>query len=586
MTIYYWKGASGSESLLTEHAEAITRILNRDYTPAQLERLKYNSASPIYSFRLNDADRLLFTTHNECLHVLECIKNHDYQKSRFLKKGVLKNYINSFESLASPFETVDTLPVYSIERSLSTSPVGLDYYNNRFVSLSLEQTNVIHSISLPLILVGAAGTGKSYVSLSLLLQKIELTGSGRFLYVTKEKHLADQMKTNWDDGFSSNIDINTCTVNFQSYYDLCTLDSPEKKAINDTHLHSWFQTSKASQPTGLTSAGEYLREFRICSGFSKEDYCQLGVRQSSVEPAARPVVYDNYLHYLRSLHDTEYDPSFYTLDNSDPYDFIVVDESQNLSMLQLQQLSALAKDDAIVYCLDPHQDLIGVIPVRVLLELQLQSKHVTTLQLEQTRRYSHQVGWALNQLLAFGHQCMGGKRDKKEVSKITALPEAQVGEFYVMEPDEASHEAWLKDRASSTYLAIVTTDSFLIEARERFHTELVFTVEQIQGQEFDTVIAYKLLANDLSEEHLKKIARQPKSEAKSVSIYRAKTQDNEHANYAPWIHALFTAYSRAMHTLVIVETNTRINQTYLEMFKNKTPIQNLKPAPAKKKLNP
>ena len=71
MRIYYWKSATGSTDLLADHDRSINDLLNGDYSPHDLEKLRTGSSYPIYSFRLNRCDRLLFTTHKNCLHVLE-----------------------------------------------------------------------------------------------------------------------------------------------------------------------------------------------------------------------------------------------------------------------------------------------------------------------------------------------------------------------------------------------------------------------------------------------------------------------------------------------------------------------------------
>jgi len=71
MTVYYWKGAEGASSLLEEYQDAIQCLLTGDYRAADLEKLQNNSNQIIYSYRLNIEDRLLFTTREGRLHVLE-----------------------------------------------------------------------------------------------------------------------------------------------------------------------------------------------------------------------------------------------------------------------------------------------------------------------------------------------------------------------------------------------------------------------------------------------------------------------------------------------------------------------------------
>ena len=95
MPNYYLRTALGRVSLLEEHAEAIHRLTHNDYALADLEKL--SGYDNIYSFRLNRTERLLLSTvmvdGQQFWLVLEHLPTHDYEKSRFLKSGVLRNYL-------------------------------------------------------------------------------------------------------------------------------------------------------------------------------------------------------------------------------------------------------------------------------------------------------------------------------------------------------------------------------------------------------------------------------------------------------------------------------------------------------------
>ena len=93
MTIYYWSGVTGAHDLLEQHQSTIQRLLNRDYNTNDLERLNCTSKYKIYSFRLNQTERLLFTEYNGYLVVLEHLPTHDYHKSKFLQHHVLDRFI-------------------------------------------------------------------------------------------------------------------------------------------------------------------------------------------------------------------------------------------------------------------------------------------------------------------------------------------------------------------------------------------------------------------------------------------------------------------------------------------------------------
>lgn len=155
MTIYYWQGATGSDALLKEHAEAIASLLSGDYSHQQLEKLRNKALLPIYSFRLNKADRLLFTTYKGFLYVLEHIENHDYQKSRFLKKGVLAHHLaeEDQKALCLVFTELDdneSKPTFEVSLE-AEKPAALEYYNQQSIAFSEPQENILKTTSLPLI---------------------------------------------------------------------------------------------------------------------------------------------------------------------------------------------------------------------------------------------------------------------------------------------------------------------------------------------------------------------------------------------------------------------------------------------------
>ena len=94
--LYYLRGALGEAHLLKEHSESIQALLSGAYGKHNLERLQGHD---VYSYRLNERARLLFAIHDfgtgPSLLILDYLPTHDYHKSRFLRSGVLKNYLSA-----------------------------------------------------------------------------------------------------------------------------------------------------------------------------------------------------------------------------------------------------------------------------------------------------------------------------------------------------------------------------------------------------------------------------------------------------------------------------------------------------------
>ena len=535
MTIYYWKGATGTAELLNEHAGSIRRIITRDYNPRDLEKLQLSNSCVIYSFRTNGAARLLFTTHEGCLHVLEYLPTHDYQKSRFLRKGVLNRHLDKGGFVAL---MTDEAPPSFIDTLSEPKPIGLDYYNQQFISLSNEQQGLLEDYRLPLIISAEPGSGKTLLGTIMLAQA---TGQ-HALYVTKERYLVDSTRANY---LALSQQDEVVDVEFKTYHDL--LGCKEQIYATDDDFMEWRGLKNQSRDKMAV-----YQEFRICSAFEKESYHALGQRQSSIPIDERAAFYDLYLGYLRHLGD-KIDPSFHPLAEQALYDLIVVDEAQNLSLQQLVSLSRLSRGHQIVYCMDPNQNSVDVCATRVLLGVLLHEHGVTTKTLSKTYRCSQWVATAVNAFLDEKHKVLGGKMDRQEASALTVHDNAPLGEFHMITPEQVDSQ-WVNARLG--HLAVITTEELREEASRLFGTPLVFTPKEIQGQEFHTVVVYKLLSE----------APKFVQTNQSSSRNRAKKGKGDNAS-APFIGLYFTACTRARHTLMIVERNTRESRLWLNGFR-------------------
>ena len=586
--IYYWKGASGSTSLIDAHRNTIRRLLTNDYSHHDLELLKNTtSPTPIYSFRINQIERLLFTTYQGCLHVLEHLPTHDYANSRCFKRGVVQADVERHGGAPVILfeEILSTEPLPQFNADVTFSSVGLAYYNKQFLALSEEQDVILQKmnsragsserIELPVVIIGSAGTGKSLIGLSAIFEKISSGEQVRCLYVSQEPRLVADMRTHWNAGYATS-DL----VDFLSYDELHGKDN----VVSFESFERWFLGLKTTVTTVLETAEACYKEYRICSGFTPEHYCSLGERQSSVPREHRAAFYrfyEGYLRHLSFIH--EFDPELNSFSDEAVYDFIVVDEAQNFSLVQNKQLARLAKDRSIVFCMDSHQSLLmGEHSPQVLLNecLRAESISLNPLILKTTHRCTQQVAEALSRINSIRQKLLGGNIDKSETSEICVRSDAAEGTFMLMQSSEMTSQKDLMRRAKTIELAVVTSPDLISEAKTLFDTPLVFTPKQIIGQEFHTVVVYQLLSDSASQHLLRLNTTKDRlsldEQKSSVHLPKTKTKILNAEDYAPWIHRYFIAASRAKNTLVIVEERDRVTALFLEHLKD----SRLKSAPA------
>ena len=104
MKVLFWRDAIVDITKFSEvYSGTIDNLIQGQYKSLHLEKLRVNSITPIYSIRHDSSTRILFTTYQGQICILEVILNHDYNKSRYLRnRHCLQNALEKI-SLDSPF---------------------------------------------------------------------------------------------------------------------------------------------------------------------------------------------------------------------------------------------------------------------------------------------------------------------------------------------------------------------------------------------------------------------------------------------------------------------------------------------------
>jgi ankyrin repeat protein len=571
MTIYYWNQATTLTNLFDnpEIKECVENLLTGNYNHGDLEKLNGPQNLIIYSFRLNRSGRLLFTTHDKSLHVLEHLPTHDYQKSRYLKRSVLRMFLdkNKSETFQMISREADK-PVFQ-KRKPGEVAIRLDYFDHQFIKLSDEQDHLL-SAQLPLIVTGPAGSGKTYTALSMLSNYIASDASLEkpLLYLAKNERLVHSIREMWND-FVNEEDGHK--VHFMTYHQLAFGDAT---IVDKTYFFDWHDALPENNLIKMLSPNLAYQEFRTCSGFDLRDYSKLGERQSQIhQPSDRELSYGMYLRYLDHLdRNGKIDPNFSNplLEKAEAYSLIVFDEAQLMSIKALQEASHWAEKNKIVYCMDPHQNIEDAQATRAILELSFYNKelHIHSVRLNKTHRSPLYVANLVNKVIDMEYFITGGKIDKEEVGSICVASLENKGHIHLIKTSELSQTApWLINRAKTNHLAVITPEDFVAEACTLFNTALVFTPSQIQGLGYHTVVMYKMLANDASSNVLRNIAPKLKffNGSNSSSPNRAKSGKSDF-NHAIWFRTLYVALTRASNTLVWVDSIDNTSRALLHQI--------------------
>lgn len=608
MTLFYsLRGALGEDALLQEHEEAILNLLQGTCAPSDIERLVGHKQ--VYSLRLNLQARLLFTIHRvqgkDYLLVLDYLPTHDYHKSRFLKYGLLQQYLEKqeeayaqavqvmeeaenplFEKMSSQEfqDLINPLQInrqeYALAQPHNLDRSVLDFYQHQWIELSEEQQEILE-LSLPTAVTGAAGSGKSCIALSLLSARAKLylrtvaedekEELPSLLYVTETQRLAEEMGGLW-----KALPVSRDTqgwVRFLTYQQLLqelVALPPETTWVGFDEFNSWYnsyylarektQAKIRKKPLNIISSHLLYQEFRIASGHTAEQYGTNTEKQA---------VYANYQHYVDTLKtQRKIDAALYTLPFKNCYDLIIADEVQNFSLGQLTVLNKLAKKNAFAAFGDPHQDTANHRPVFPFLWNLLGIKKSQRKELQLTYRSPSQVVGIANEILAFKRNLLGGLRYKGESTGIQAMTaKHQGGHFFLVQEQQLDACPWLRQAPKGANFAVVTLPKYQKKAKKIFQTDCVFTPDQIKGSEFSFVLVFRLFSHYdelflYASQRIKQVNKL--GQQASLHLPKEHREDKKFDEYLNQLNEIYMLCTRATRILVLCREPTPHNSVFFD----------------------
>ena len=551
--------ASRVKKQLKKVQEAIERD---DFKTPDVKKLAQGS---YYRARLDDTNRLLLTfvkrttergPETACL-ALEVIHQHAYDKSRFLRGAAID------EAKLPGFDAAEATAQAAPVRYLH--PTRQEFHLLDKVISFDDTQDAVYRTPPPLILVGSAGSGKT----ALTLQKLREV-PGQVLYVTLSPYLTQSAAELYGaHGFENAAQ----EVSFLSFADfLGTIRVPRGREVTFEEFRGWV----ARQP-GLkfTDAHQLFEEFRgVLSSspggpLSREAYLSLGIRQSIYGAEQRPAVYDLFAKYLKwldeaGLYDASLVASRYLPDVSPTYDFVVVDEVQDLTAAQLALiLKTLKVPGQFLLCGDSnqivHPNFFSWAAVKTLLwkDPDLAERQAISV-LRANFRNASGVTRVANDLLKIKHARFGSV--DRESNFLVQAVAGEPGAVSLL-PDEPRVRKHLDEqtRDSTGYAVLVLRDEDKAAARKVFGTPLVFSVHEAKGLEYPGIILHNFISGarqtyadivegvtpaDLERDELTYARARDKAD-RSLEIYKF------------YVNALYVAVTRAVERVILVESDTR-----------------------------
>ncbi|MCF8457834.1 MAG: hypothetical protein K9H62_18045 [Bacteroidales bacterium] len=540
-----------------------------DKVAGQLAQLDFNSAevkkiteSGLYRAKLDYENRLLFkfATYNEKTYILllEVIYNHDYDKSRFLRGTKID------ESKFVVVPSAKAIDENEADQLMYVNPALNKFHLlDKVISFDAYQEEVFR-VKPPVIIIGSAGSGKT----ALTLEKLK-TLKGRVLYVTLSPFLVENSSNLYYSHFYEN---EKQEIDFLSFADYCsTIRILKGHEMDQRAFGQWMQTR--AHVYGIRDVHKLFEEFRgVLTGMevdkpylSRKDYLDLGVRRSIFLGPERDKVYDVFEKYLEFIGENGmYDlnmVSYEYLEYCKPaYDFVVVDEMQDFTNIQLFLiLKSLNTKGSFILCGDSnqivHPNFFSWTNVKSMFYKQdMVDRDIKVLRTNY--RNSTEITVIANRLLKIKHARFGSI-DKESTYLIEAVGNVAGEVTLLKDSDKVRQDLNKKTSRSTRFAVLVMRQEDKTKARKIFKTPLLFSIHESKGLEYENVIILNFVSDYAREfnEIIQPVNEQDIDNDELVYGRQRDKTDKSLDAYKFYINSLYVAITRGIQNIYVVEAN-------------------------------
>ena len=272
-------------------------------------------------------------------------------------------------------------------------------------------------------------------------------------------------------------------------------------------------------------------------------------------------IYQSYMAYLESQH--QIDPAFFILPEIYQHQYLLgtVDEAQNFSKQQLQNIADSVENNQIFFYLDSHQSIVNVESNFSFLITLLErspnfDRHQQIYYLPHSHRCSQLPIQYMNGLLKLKYTLFSPD-EKNQYQQLEANADNQHGIVEILDASTFESNSQYQALAEHEGTAVIVADQQtrdILSQNQKYRSFLqIFTLSGAQGLEYQTIIVHGLL------EPLIKLAELLKkcdiNDSSSIRALRKAHPEIIHDDLLRAINTIYVAWSRTMHQLIIVETD-------------------------------
>ncbi len=542
--------------------KTLDQLQKGDFRSAEAKKL---TGRDFYRAKLSYADRLLFQLGRHhgtpVLLLLEIIRNHAYEKSRFLNGAKIdESKLRPVESLAH----FDDAPAVAL-RFLHKERRHF-HLLNRILSFDDEQDAVL-GMRPPVIVIGSAGSGKT----TLVLEKLKQL-KGNVLYTTLSPYLVQNAR---DLYYGHHYRNDRQDVGFLSFRELIeSIRVPDGRELDYRQFTTWFNNLRGATP--LKDGHKVFEEFNgvILGGpvdkpyMNRDDYLALGVRRSIFNDEDRSHAYALFEKYLRYIekndcYDLNLEAHRCTPLCEPCYDFVVVDEVQDLTNTQLNMILQLLRTrDHFILCGDSnqivHPNFFSWTGLKgMFYEKQKasggRSRTIERVLVKNYRNYKRVTDLA-NRLL----KIKNARFDRESNYLVESVAQEDGTVEFLPAKEKILRDIDKRTSRSTRTAVLVPRAEDKAAAARHFKTPLLFSIQEAKGLEYPNVILFNFVS--VYRKEFETITEGIASSELETDLTYARARDKRDKSleaYKFFVNALYVAMTRAIENLYVIEQDTR-----------------------------